>query len=173
MTRRTTCCFTGHRPGRLPWGDCETDPRCLALKGQIAEAVARTYAEGYRHFICGMAQGTDQYFCEAVLALRKTHPDLTVEAAVPFAGQADRWPAAARRRYQALLNQCNFETVIQHHYTAGCMNRRNRYMVDHASFLIAAYDGQASGGTRSTLAYAMRQELAVLVLEIPPLARPF
>ena len=34
------------------------------------------------------------------------------------------------------------------------MQRRNRYMVDHSSLLIAVYDGQ-SGGTRSTLEYAI------------------
>ena len=43
----------------------------------------------YRHFLCGMALGCDLYFCECVLRLRQTHPDVTVEAAVPCPSQAD------------------------------------------------------------------------------------
>ena len=34
-----TCCFTGHRPDKLPWGTREEDPRCAALKGRIAAAL--------------------------------------------------------------------------------------------------------------------------------------
>ena len=43
--------------------------------------------------------------------------------------------------------------------------RRNRYMVDSSSLLIAAYNGQ-QGGTMSTLLYAMRQGLEIIELSI-------
>lgn len=68
--RPCTCCFTGHRPEKLPWGSDETDPRCAALKEKLRDAVEAAYGEGMRHFICGMARGCDLYFAEAVLALR-------------------------------------------------------------------------------------------------------
>ena len=55
--RQESCCFTGHRPGKLPWGMDEQDRRCLALKARIADAVEAAYQEGYRHFLCGMALG--------------------------------------------------------------------------------------------------------------------
>ena len=90
MTPQITCCFSGHRPPRLPWGSQEDDPRCLELKDRLARALTEAYHEGYRHFLCGMAQGTDLYFCQAVLDLRRTHPEVTLEAAIPFTGQADR-----------------------------------------------------------------------------------
>ena len=32
MDKASTCCFTGHRPDKLPWGSRESDPRCLTLK---------------------------------------------------------------------------------------------------------------------------------------------
>ena len=34
--RKLRCCFTGHRPGKLPWGDKENDTRCYRLKFQLA-----------------------------------------------------------------------------------------------------------------------------------------
>ena len=29
--RENTCCFTGHREYKLPWGSDENDPRCRKL----------------------------------------------------------------------------------------------------------------------------------------------
>ena len=57
--REKTCCFTGHRSAKLPWGANENDPRCLRLKSDLADAVEAVYEGGVRHFICGMAEGCD------------------------------------------------------------------------------------------------------------------
>jgi uncharacterized phage-like protein YoqJ len=166
MERAYTCCFTGHRPDKLPWGTQERDPRCIQLKAEIAAAVARAYAAGYRHFITGMARGSDLYFAEAVLDLRETAPAITLESARPCETQADSWPEEERQRYLQILDRCNYETLIQHHYDRGCMMRRNRYMVDRSSRIIAVYDGVPRGGTAQTLAYAMQQKLETDILGI-------
>ena len=163
--RQESCCFTGHRPGKLPWRYNEFDPRCLKLKRRIADAVELAYEQGFRHFLCGMAMGCDLYFCEAVLALRERHPDVTVEAAIPCPTQADAWPPAQRERYDRLVAACAFETMVSGQYTSTCMLRRDRYLVDHASLLIAAFDG-TSGGTRYTVEYALNQGLAIVDLSI-------
>ena len=55
--------------------------------------------------------------------------------------------------------------MVQDHYSPGCMQRRNRYMVDHSALLIAVYNGQA-GGTRQTLEYAIAR--GVPFLDIRP-----
>ena len=163
--RQESCCFTGHRPGKLPWRYNEFDPRCLKLKRRIADAMELAYEQGFRHFLCGMAMGCDLYFCEAVLALRERHPDVTVEAAIPCPTQADAWPPAQRERYDRLVAACDFETMVSGQYTSTCMLRRDRYLVDHASLLIAAFDG-TSGGTRYTVEYALNQGLAIVDLPI-------
>ena len=159
------CSFTGHRSAKLPWGYNEEDPRCLDLKQRIFDAVEAVYSAGFKEFICGMAEGCDLYFCEAVMALRAEHPEITVEAAVPFEGQADKWPKAQRERYQRLICECDKVTLIQREYTPGCMMIRNRYMVDNSQLLIACYDGQ-SGGTLNTLRYALEKGIQVLHLPL-------
>lgn len=163
--RQESCCFTGHRPTKLPWRYDENDPRCTALKLRIRHAVEVAYEQGYRHFICGMAQGCDFYFCESVLEMRKKYPDITVEAALPCPTQADRWPEIQQERYRVLVSACDFETMVSSQYTSSCMQRRDRYMVDHSSLLIAAFDGSA-GGTRYTVEYAMRRGIPVVDLAI-------
>lgn len=156
-----TCCFTGHREEKLPWGANEDDIRCLELKANIAKAVCTAYEEGLRHFICGMANGCDLYFAEAVLHLRTLHRDITLEAAIPCPEQADSWRKDLRVRYRELLLQCDTRTLVSEQYDRGCMMKRNRYMVDASRMLIAASNGQA-GGSENTIRYAKRKGLEIV-----------
>lgn len=165
MDRSTTCCFTGHRITKLPWRGNEADARALALKEQLYSRLCGIYAMGYRHFICGMAVGCDTYFAEAVLKLRDSFPDVTLEAAIPCGGQPDRWPLSDRLRYNRILNSCNKITVLQVEYTPDCMMKRNRYMVDSSSLLLACFDG-SPGGTRNTVEYAKKQNLDIIYIDI-------
>lgn len=156
--REATCCFTGHRPEKLPWGKNEKDPRCLMLKARLRDAVEVAFAEGKRHFICGMARGCDFYFAEAVIALRRREPEVTLEAAIPCAAQSASWSQQQRERWARLVEACDRRFVLQDAYTPDCMHRRNRYMVEHSSLVIAVYDG-SDGGTRRTLEYAIREKV--------------
>ena len=111
--------------------------------------------DGYRHFITGMSRGMDLWAAMCVLDFKRAYPGLTLEAAIPCPEQPSRWPAEDVRFYNLVLSRCDTRTVLSPRYTAGCMDKRNRYMVDHSSLLIAAFDGR-SGGTRNTCLYAER-----------------
>lgn len=163
MRRDVSCCFTGHRPEKLPWGNQEKDPRCLEVKDKLTTSIERAYEAGYRHFLCGMARGADFYFCEAVLALRERMPDVTLEAVIPCEEQAARWSEQDRDRYYTLVEACDGETMVQRHYDKGCMLRRNRYLVDHAARLISVYNGML-GGTMYTISHAMKQGLELDII---------
>lgn len=163
--REITCCFTGHRPLRLPWGMNEADPRCTALKEQLAASLDGIYESGFRHFICGMAIGCDTYFAKAVLALKEKHVDVTLEAAVPCDDQADKWNRKQQAQYAELLNQCDTVTYVSHVYSPTCMMKRNEYMIDHASLLLACFNGQSSG-TMKTILYAERNGVRTIILDI-------
>jgi 5-enolpyruvylshikimate-3-phosphate synthase len=91
--------------------------------------------------------------------------DVTLEAAIPFGDQPGRWTEKLRRRYNGLIDRADTVTVLQYGYTPDCMMRRNRYMVDRSSLLLAVYDGKP-GGTMSTLLYAGRQGLRTLIIDL-------
>ena len=94
-----SCCFTGHRPAKLPWGTDEGDERCLRLKARLREVIARAVEDGYTHFICGMAEGCDLYCAEAVLALRERHSEVTLDAG----GRLERGAARALPPYSGAV----------------------------------------------------------------------
>lgn len=145
-----SCCFTGHRASKLPWGYDESDIRCIEFKEKLDAVIGAVYESGVTHFICGMANGCDMYCAEAVLKLKKSNPDITLEAAVPYDGQEAKWSADLKRRYRDIIINCDAVNIISDKYTQFCMMQRNRYMVDRSSILIACYNGQ-SGGTWNTV----------------------
>lgn len=71
MEHGKSCCFSGHRPSKLPWGYDESDPRCVEFKEKLSAVIGAVYDSGIKHFICGMALGCDMYCAEAVIRLKK------------------------------------------------------------------------------------------------------
>jgi uncharacterized phage-like protein YoqJ len=163
QSRDNTCCFSGYRPNKLPWSYHETDERCLLLKKKLYDVITAAYHSGIWYYICGMAMGCDMYFSEAILKFRETHPDVTLEAALPCEDQAAKWNEAIRERYFRLLRQCDKETYVSRRYTPNCMLLRNKYMVDKSATLIAVYDGRF-GGTMHTVGYAEANGLDIIQL---------
>ncbi len=165
MDHGKSCCFTGHRPQKLPWGYDENDLRCIKFKNRLALTIEAVYESGIRHFICGMALGCDMYCAEAVIELRRRKGDITLEAAVPYDGQDEAWNAVNRKRYRDILMECDSTVLLSDSYTPSCMMKRNRYMVDSSSILIACYDGK-SGGTQNTVNYAIEKDLEIIRLPL-------
>ena len=165
MDRSVCCCFSGHRPRWLPWGQNEKDPRCVELKLELAARLEAIYSEGFRHFMCGMAIGCDVYFAEAVLALRDIHEGVTLEAVIPCGSQSERWTSAQRQRYNSLLDASDKVTVLQYEYSPNCMMRRNQYMVDRSALLLCCFSGRP-GGTMNTILYARRNDTSVVMIDL-------
>ena len=160
------CAFTGYRPEKFPFGDNEADPRCEQLKQRIFCEILRMTRDGVSVFMSGMARGVDLWAAEAVLQIQNVKPSQKIElwAIVPYDRQPLPWSAKERARYQHILEQAARVEYISHDYYNGCLQKRNRYMVDHATHLLAVYDGQP-GGTASTIRYARKKGLEITIIE--------
>lgn len=162
------CAFTGHRPTKFPWGYHETDIRCTALRQILAEQIAKLAEAGYTDFLSGMAEGTDTWAALAVLALKKEYPSLKLHCILPCEGQADWWSASARELYFSILDQADDVTYVSRAYNKSCMLKRNRYLVDHTTCLLAVYNGEQRGGTAMTVKYARKLGRKIIIIDPTP-----
>ena len=164
MNKQKVCCFTGHRPQKLPFGFNEQDERCIKLKEALKEKIVLMIEEnGVTDFISGMAIGTDIFAAEIVLELKKQYPQLWLECALPCETLAAKWREAERDRYYRIIEQSDKETLLQTHYTPDCMQKRNEYMVGKSDYVIAVWDG-APSGTRNTVRYAIESGKEVIII---------
>lgn len=156
--------FTGYRPQKLPFFG-EDDPLFIDLLKRLRGQIVKFIEDGATEFISGMALGVDTYCAEIVLDLQKQYPNITLFAAIPCADQARLWSTAQQEHYRELLSKCNSKKVLAEHYTKGCMNKRNRFMVDNCDILLAVYDGKP-GGTMDAVKYASGVGRKIIV--VPP-----
>ena len=133
----------------------------MAVKEMIRRRLEEAYGLGCRTFLCGMAQGCDTYFAEAVLELQRHKTDVQLIAMIPWPEQAKNWPTEDRQRYERLCGLCDSREVLEPVYSNGCALRRNSRMVSRAQVLISVYDGSLSG-TGNTVRQAKSLGLRIL-----------
>ncbi|GHV08171.1 hypothetical protein FACS1894217_10180 [Clostridia bacterium] len=153
--RLSTACFTGHREQRLPRDFDE---------GLIRKAILDAIDDGYLTFWNGGATGADTLAAEAVLELRQDHPEIELHMAIPCPNHDKMWTPEQRERLRYIMEHADGMVLVNPEYTAGCMERRNRYMVERSSRVIAIWDGERSGGTWQTVNMAEREGLEVVVV---------
>ena len=139
-----TCTLTGHRVLR------DLD---YALLDRVIENLIR---HGCNRFLCGMAKGFDLASGESVIALKKRYPEVQLVACVPCAEQSAVFSPADKARYDRLLTRCSEVITLSKEYYDGCMQFRDRFMVDNAD-VVLCYLRKKSGGTFYTVNYARKQ----------------
>lgn len=160
----TTCAFTGHHPKSFPWGYDEAAPNCVLLKEILAAQIKALADGGVTDFLSGMAQGTDLWCAQIVLDLRKNNPALRLCCILPCEEQERKWPTATQALYCSILDQANEAIYVGREYNQDCMLKRNRYLVNHASILLAVYNGTYRSGTGMTVRYAQRLKREIIII---------
>ena len=150
---KNTAAFTGHRCIR-----CNDRQR---LRTELERTITTCYDSGIRHFLCGMALGFDMLAAETLLAVKAEYPDIRLTAVIPFRGQSFRFNFADKERYRSILGKADNVVCLSETYFDGCFLRRNDYMLNHASHIIAYYIGEPKGGTFYTFRRAKRMGLEI------------
>lgn len=145
--------FTGHRD--IPTSEYE------ALTRRIFLTVDRLYREGVSTYYCGGALGFDTVAAVTVLNMKTRYPDIRVVIAVPCPDQSRTWAESDCVLYERILARADEVVTVSPHYVRGCMQIRNRYMVDRADTLIA-YVKRDTGGSAYTKRYALKKGLTVI-----------
>lgn len=171
IPQQQTLCFTGHRPEKLPQGK-QLDALLAALYYHIDSAID----QGYSYFLDGMADGIDFYAAEYLLRKRTFLPQICIIGVQPCRNYSDFFRHRHYDLSHLLKMQEMFDEVIclegSYHRHAGFQNNilfwnRNRFLVDHASRLIAVCSLERSG-SKQTYDYARQQKLSVCRIEANP-----
>lgn len=151
----THCCFTGHRPEKLPFSAYgETYAR---LCRHLDAAIQQKIDVGCRTFYTGMARGVDLLAAQAVLHKRQAHPNLNLRLVAVCPYTQGRTDAA----FYEICAAADEVVTLHRKYVRGCLHQRNQYMVERCGHIIAVYDGYSPGGTRHTLALARQHGLEI------------
>ncbi len=132
------CAFTGHR-------DLGTDFQAEDLyQAILAQLNGGTYT-----FLNGLARGFDLLAAEFVLSLKEEYPQIRLIACIPCDNQAKYYSEEDHARYRFIRDVCE-NVVLYERYFNGCMQIRDRLMVENADTLIA-YCRKTTGGTAYTV----------------------
>ena len=153
MEKGKTCFFTGHR--EIP----ESDERDIFLK--VSGFIEQLYQNGFCNFIAGGAIGFDTLAAKAVIAAKETHPDIKLHICIPCKGQDKYFSPEQKADYSLILSVADSTEILYEHYVRGCMQTRNRRMVDLSGIGIA-YCTKPTGGTAYTVSYAEKNDVKIL-----------
>lgn len=156
-----TCCFTGHRPEKLPRGEAME-----RLRERTALYIRIVGEQGTDTFITGMARGFDLIAGELLLN-DPTLNGIRLICAVPYKGHRSEMRTPEERAlYDRLLEASAARVYFFEHYQKQCYHVRNSFMVNYSSRLIGYLGGEDSSrtGTAQTVGMAKRLGLETILI---------
>lgn len=151
IDKRYTMAVTGHR----------------VIKENISEKTLTSILEGaislgYDTFLVGMAVGFDM-LCFKVLEKIRKEKNIRIIACIPCENQEKKYSISQKIEYEKMIASADERIVLSKEYTPYCMLKRNRFMVDNCSYLLA-YLREEKGGTKYTVDYADKNGVRVRLI---------
>jgi len=143
------CAFSGHR---ILSADFDVN--------LLDRVILNLIKSGVKNFYCGMAVGFDIVAAESVLKYKKDY-GISLYACLPCENQSERFSEASKTRYERALEGCDGVIILSTEYYNGCMQARNRFLIDNTDVLVC-YLRKKTGGTYYTVNYAKEKGLKVI-----------
>lgn len=144
-----TCAVTGHR----------AVDKTLNIDN-LKEIFNKIINTGYNTFLIGMAIGFDT-ICFRVLYELKQKYDIKLIACIPCENQDLKYNFKQKEIYRDMLEKADEKIYIRKEYSSTCMQKRNEFMVDNSSCLVA-YLRRNFGGTYKTVEYAKKKNVVTI-----------
>lgn len=150
--RNITVAFTGHRT------------YCGEANSDLHQTILKLSEEGFTRFLCGMAWGFDLAAGEAVAEAKKHCSEIELVAVVPYDGFGSLFRGDDAVQYGRVMAAADEVVVVSEQGGDAAFRRRNDYLVDNASIVVAWFDGVPRGGTAYTVRRARHSRLPVVNL---------
>ncbi len=152
--KSNTCCFTGHRDiSAFSYHD---------LLEKLDPLVMRLIKNGYKYFACGGALGFDTFAAMYICSLKTRGFDVKLVLILPCKDQTSKWSDYDKHVYEVIRSKADEVIYTAEAYYTGCMQKRNRALVDASSVCICFLSNYGKSGTRQTVDYAMSMGVPVV-----------
>lgn len=164
-----SCAIAGPKPTRFKFGYKEDNSLCRKIKKAMMRQFRRLYSKkGVRRFYIGGALGVNLWAGELLLKLKEEpgYEDMELIVVLPFPGHDTKWDIRSRKRLEHLVQNS------KEHLTVGTGDCResyialNRYLIDHADYLVAVSERNVAAETDSfqVTAYAREKGLGIMFI---------
>lgn len=162
--RKKTVCFSGHRPEKLPFNGDPNSPPIRMLISMIYKEIQNSIDEGFDTFITGVARGIDLWAGSLVADIKSNNPSIKLISAVPYKSYGEKWKGIDKWNLNYIMQKSDSIYFVCDKYSRACMKKRNEYMVDNSSKLIAVISDYKSG-TGQTIRYAQKNNLEIKIIK--------
>lgn len=149
INKLKSCAVTGHRILQRDFD-----------KEKVKKVFLKLIDDSYDTFLVGMALGFDTE-CFLILEEIKKKKNIKIIACIPCESQSKMFTSSQKELYERMINSADSKVILSKEYTPYCMIKRNRFMVDNCTCLVA-YLRQEKGGTKNTVEYAKKQNVLVI-----------
>lgn len=136
------CSFTGHR----------IIPGSSELREKLRLEIIKLIDKGVTDFYNGGALGFDTVCALDIITLKENF-DIKLHLILPCKDQDEKWTVNQRNAYSFILDNADSIEYVSEKYENGCMQVRNKLLVDKSDIIIA-YCKRQSGGSYFTVKYA-------------------
>ncbi len=157
LNTENTCFFTGHR--------IISNESRPALRNRVKNlCVDLIKNNDVTDFITGGALGFDTLAAMVILDLKKEYPHIKLHLYYPCTDQSLKWNTYDKKMWETIkLMADDYKYVSDMPYVTGCMQLRNKAMVDDSGYGIA-YCTRNFGGTFSTIKYANEKNRKIAII---------
>lgn len=157
-TIKNRCFFTGHRYISLQ--------DTAYIKSEIIRLCEELINNhNVNTFIAGGALGFDTIAALTVLELKKKYPHIKLHLYFPCTDQTKKWTERQKELWEKIkCDADNYRYITNSEYVNGCMQLRNRAMVEDAYYGIA-YCTKNFGGTASTVKFAAEKSRKIAIIK--------
>lgn len=148
-----TCCFSGHRI--ISNNDYDK------VYNDTKKAVISLIEKGVIYYDAGGALGFDTLAAQVILDLKKEYPQIKLILVLPCVNQTMKWNQRDIEVYDDIKSKADKVVTLSECYYEGCMQARNRYLVQGSNYCVCFLKNVYSG-TGYTVRYAEQQGLTIL-----------
>lgn len=173
--------FTAHRPKNNNMGGYDLNStKNIKIKEKVKDKI-KWCITIFRCvniiFYIGGALGGDQLCFRAVEEIKEEYPNINIKIilCMPFKNQDNNWINSGKEELSReknvsdkvilvdLIDKYKIKGYKENEYYPAKMQRRNIYMIDNSSILIAIFDG-SNGGTYNAVNYAELQKRFIIII---------